>query len=70
MIRKGTSTLVAGSGSKIYETVNNGSTWVEYSDLDAHKEGSGPIEGISDRSLYNDNVVAGTTNGRIFVETG
>ena len=47
--------------------MDNGLTWSSLVNLNNHLEGSDEISGISAITLYNGSIVAGATNGNIFV---
>jgi photosystem II stability/assembly factor-like uncharacterized protein len=68
-INKGTYTVtVGGSGSFLYKTNNNGENWSESVDLNQYLESGSEVTGVSTLSVYNNGIIAGTTNGNIFVE--
>jgi len=57
--------IVSGSGSSIYESQNGGSSWMKTVDLEDFSEGVGGITGVSEISIISDQIVAGTTDGRV-----
>jgi len=60
--------IAAGSGSSIYKSPDNGVTWDEMVDLNNFIESSAEVDGVSTMSLRDDKVIAGATNGSLFVE--
>jgi hypothetical protein len=62
----GGSIISAGTGSKIYSTINNGSSWSELVDLELSLKEDATLRGVSEVEILNDQIILGTMNGRIF----
>ena len=62
--------LAAGSRSIIYSSNDYGNTWTDVVDLNQYLNGADEVEGISEIVTDDGNMIAGTTNGNIFVEKG
>ena len=60
--------IVVGSSENIYSSSDNGRTWLQIADLNVFRDGDIPVTGISTASLDNTEILAGATNGRIFVQ--
>jgi hypothetical protein len=70
LLNENSSIIAAGSGSILYSSGNNGSTWVEKVNLNRFLEGSmEEINGVSSGIINNNQIVVGVTNGFLFVET-
>jgi hypothetical protein len=67
LIGRNTEIIAAGSSSIIYGSLDNGTTWNNIADLNDFLEGSDEIDGVSALTLYNGSLVAGATNGNIFI---
>lgn len=68
MLNRNNEIIVMGSDPRIYSSTNNGLTWTEIADLNNFTEGDVSVEGIFSGILRNDGIIAGATNGRVFVE--
>ena len=70
LINKNNRIIVAGSSSIMYRSDNNGRTWETEVDLNNWLEGSPEIEGVGDTIFYDNKLIAGSTDGNIFIEGG
>jgi len=69
ILEKGSSLVAAGSGSILYESFDDGTNWNVAADLNDYREGDPEeIEGISSATVNSGNIIAGTTNGNVFVQ--
>jgi len=68
IIKDSSKIVVGGNGSFLYETSDNCASWKEMVDLNNYLEGGSEVTGVSTLSIYNGNIIAGTTNGNIFTE--
>jgi hypothetical protein len=69
ILRIGTIMYVFGSGSKIYRSKDNGLTWDMMTDLNNFLENDIEVSSISTASLMGSRILAGASNGRIFVQS-
>jgi len=70
LINKGSLIIAAGSDHIIYRSQDNGRTWEEETDLNRFTEGGEEIKGVSEVIFQDSQLIAGATNGSIFVEGG
>jgi len=69
LLNRNNSIIAAGSDSIVYTGSTTGNSWTQLVDLNDYLEGDPEeIEGVSAGTIYNNNLVLGTTNGNIFVE--
>lgn len=68
ILTRSTGMVSLGSDSKIYESSNNGTSWSEVADLNNFIEGGTRIDAISSATIRNEGIIAGTTDGSLFVE--
>jgi len=68
LIKSNGDILAMGNSNKVYVSNNNGVSWSEYGDLNNYIENGDEVDGISVATLYNNKVLAGATNGFVFVE--
>lgn len=68
LLNNDNSVNVFGSSSIIYESTDNGQTWVELADMNDYLEGSSEVDGISEATLNTTKLIVGATNGNIFAQ--
>lgn len=68
LLNRNNDVLVFGSGSKVYDSSDNGDTWQEVVDLNNFLEGDVEVQGISTAILNNNNIIVGATNGSLFAQ--
>ena len=60
--------IAGGSGSKLYNSTDNGSTWTQLVDLNDYREKSEEVKGVSNMILNGSRILASSITGNIFVE--
>jgi len=68
MVKRDIEIILAGESGIIFESVNEGNSWTELTNINHALEGGEEVTNISQLELYNDKLLVGTEKGYVFFE--